>query len=409
MRSTAMVGKVVTGVILLAAAAGVYLLWTTGRSEEEAPTRRERGRVAVETQPVRRDTVYDTGRLSGSLKAQAVFTVAPRIAGYLEELRVDIGDAVKSGDLIAVLDSEEYEQQVIQAEAELDVARANLAEARHALAVAQRDRDRVASLHEQEVASEAELDAAEARYSAALAREAVGVSQVRQREAGLETARLRLSYTRIHASWEPGDTPRVIGERHVYTGTMLRTHDPIVTILDIEHLTAVVHVVERDYPKVAVGQPVTVSADAFPGETFRGTVARVAPLLHESSRQARVEVGVLNPDHRLRPGMFVEARIAFETREDACVIPVSALVRRNGREGVFQIDQESGRVRFVPVVAGIRDQERVQIIEPRLSGEVVTLGHHLLEDGVEAQVTSLDTPPVPDPGAEAERQGEPRS
>ncbi len=386
------IGGYLFAVIVLIAAGTVLILSRSSDDETNGMPGRGRGRVAVEVEAVRRADMEDMIRVSGSMKSRFIFTVSPRISGFLEELRVDIGDTVRNGDLIAVLDSEEYEQQVVRAEAELEVARANASEARQALNLAQRERDRVAVLLEEQVASESEFDAAEARFAAAEARVAVSDSQVRQREAGLETARLHLSYTRIHAHWDGNDAPRVVGERHVYAGTMMRAHEPIVSIVDLDRLTAVVHVVERDYPRIAVGQPAVISADALPEETFRGEVVRVAPLLSEASRQARVEIDVPNPGQRLRPGMFVKAHISFDVREDVCVVPATALVRRNGVTGVFQVDAVTGEAAFVPVKTGIRDFELVQIVEPELSGDVVTLGQHLLQDGAEVVITDMDSP-----------------
>ena len=85
------------------------------------------------------------------------------------------------------------------------------------------------------------------------------------------------------------------------------TNAPIVSILDIHSLTAVIHVIERDYSKVRVGQKVIVTTDAFPGSTFTGKIVRIAPLLKETSRQARVEIEVPNRDRLLKPGMFIRS------------------------------------------------------------------------------------------------------
>ncbi len=377
----------------------------SGRADAESE-RRGRAAVAVETAPVMRETVRDTGRFSGSLRARSTFAVAARIGGRLEWLGVDLGDTVERGQLIARLDSEEYEQQVRQAEAELEVAVANRRDAESALVTVRRERDRVAELFERDIASEAEADAVAARVDAAEARAEIAAAQVRQREAGLEAARIRLSYTRIHAIWEGGAGTRVVGERHVYEGAMLRPNDPIATLLETRNLTAAVHVIERDVPRVAVGQPVRIFTDAWPGEAFAGTVARVAPLVREASRQAPVEIEAPNPDGRLRPGLFIRAEIVFDVVEDACVIPAAALVRRNGQSGVFQAVPEEDVARFVPVTPGVEYAGRVQIREPRLEGEVVTLGQHLLADG--APIRRAELPPGDAPAAApAPRSGRP--
>ena len=337
--------------------------------------------IPVETAPVRRMTVSDVSAFSGSLQPRAAFTVAPRISGRLQELTVDIGDTVTNGQLIAVIDDEEYAQQVEQARAERDVAEATLAESFSAYKIAARDLERVQSLHAQGVVSDTEHDAAQSKYEAAVARRHVAKAQRDQREAVLAAARIRLAYTRIHASWNPGNTTRVVGERHVHEGAMLSVGQPIVSIIDIDRLTAVMHVVERDYPRIAIGQTAQVVADALPWETYTGTVTRVAPRIDDRSRQARVEVALDNPQRRLRPGMFVRTEIVFDVTEDACVVPATAVVRRDGKTGVFKVDAETRTVAFIPVTTGVGDREVVQVLDPPLSGRVVVLGQHLLDDG----------------------------
>lgn len=104
-------------------------------------------------------------------------------------------------------------------------------------------------------------------------------------------------------------------------------------------------------------------------------------MLKESSRQARVEIEVPNPEQLLKPGMFVRAKIEFARHDNAMLIPFTALVRREDKEGIFIADLNNLKARFVPVTTGIINGELVEVIEPKISGLVVTLGNHLLEDG----------------------------
>jgi RND family efflux transporter MFP subunit len=162
---------------------------------------------------------------------------------------------------------------------------------------------------------------------------------------------------------------------------MLAPNTSIVSVLDIRALTGVIYVIERDYSKVRTGQEASVSTDAFPGRTFPGKVVRVAPILKETSREARVEIEVPNPEGLLKPGMFIRVQIEFSRVDDAMVVPLSAVAKRNGKQGVFQVNMEEMTAQFVPVDLGIVNNERAQILAPPLTGQVVTLGHHLLEDG----------------------------
>ena len=336
--------------------------------------------VAVEVSPVEKRSLKDMGLFTGSLDPKSQFVVAPKVAGRLERLYVKIGDPVKKGALIAVLESEEYLQQVDQAKAELDVARANFAESRSSLEIATREFERAKALRQKKIASESELDAAEAQLSAQEAKHRVAAAQVAQKEAALRAIQVRLSYTKIHASWEDGDDTRVVGERFVDEGTMLAPNTSIVSVLDIGTLIGVIHVIERDYPKVRVGQQASVSADAYPGKVFPGRVVRLAPLIKEISRSARVEIEISNSERLLKPGMFIRVQIEFSRIEEATVVPLTAIVKRDGQEGVFHVDMEEMKARFVPVKFGMTDNAFAQVLEPPMRGEVVTLGHHFLEE-----------------------------
>jgi len=344
-------------------------------------SRRAAAAVAVEVTPVKRSAIRDIGRFSGSLLPRSQFIVAPKISGRLEKLLVNIGDRVGAGQLIAVLDDEEYKQQVEQSRAELDVARASLEESVSNLQVSRREFERAQALRHKKIASESELDGARALYSAQAAKNKLAQAQVAQKEAALKAAQVRLSYTEIRVSWEGENEYRVVGERFVDEGAMLAANSPIVSILDDSVLTAVINVIERDYPSVRPGQEAIVETDAFAGISFSGKIARMAPLLKEESRQARVEIEVPNEARRLKPGMFVRVQIEFSRRDDATVVPQVALVRRNGAQGVFLADTEQMRARFVPVALGIIEGELAEVVQPPLTGSVVTLGHHLLEDG----------------------------
>jgi RND family efflux transporter MFP subunit len=352
--------------------------------------------VAVETRPIHKGVIRDVGVFTGSLIPKSQFVVAPKVSGWLKQLLVNVGDTVQQNQLIAVLDDEEFTQQVEQARAELQVAKANAENCASDLDLAKREYERAKALREKQIASASEMDESEAAYNSCRTKLKVALAQVTQKEAALKAAELKLSYTRVQAFWETDDQTRVIGERFVDEGALLQVNQPIVSILENTVLTAVVYVVEKDYPKIEINQHAVISTDAYPDKTFTGTIVRIAPLLQESSRQARVEIEIPNPEQLLKPGMFVRAKIEFASHENSTLVPLAALVRRNDKQGVFIIEQEDLKARFVPVKVGIISDELAEILEPEVSGLVATLGNHLLEDG--AGVTLADTnPSVPNP------------
>ncbi len=337
--------------------------------------------VAVEVELIKKATIRELGNFTGSLYPLSEFILAPKIAGRLEKVFVNIGDTVKGGQTVAVLDDDEYHQQVSQAKAELEVARANLQERKNTLENAKREYKRTVALRKKKIASESQLDAAESELKTQQAKLKVAKAQVSQKEAALKMANVRLSYAQIQVSENNITGSRVVGERFVDEGAMLAPNTPIVSILDIEKLIAAIHVIERDYPKIQPGMEAVITTDAFPGSTFTGKVIRIAPILKEKSREARVEVEIPNSQKLLKPGMFVRVRIQFEEHENATVVPAIALVKRNNIQGVFLADLKEQKARFVPVTTGIADGVQVEVLNPSITGAVVTLGHHLLEDG----------------------------
>jgi RND family efflux transporter MFP subunit len=338
--------------------------------------------VAVEIAPIERGSIKDMGQFSGTLIPKSNVTVAPKISGKLNQLLIDIGDPVRRGQLVAVLEDEEYQQQVLQAEADLRVAKANLEEAKSSLEIARRDLERAKTLHEKGIQSDSQLDVVVAQYDAQNARYEVAVAQLANREAALETAKVRLSYTRIRASWEKGSDVRYVGERFVDEGALLSPNTAILSIIELQPITAIIYVTDRDYFRLQVGQKAAITSSAFPAETFTGQVVRIAPLLKETSRQARVEIEIENPESLLKPGMFINTLIEFASHRDATIVPLSALVQRSGQQAVFIADLENKKALYRPVEVGFVEGERAEILDPPLgSGYVVTLGHHLLEDG----------------------------
>lgn len=367
-------------VALVLALAGWYLFGMTRSGDGPGGSRRPKATVAVELAPVEQADISEIGDYTGSLIPLSEFVLAPKVSGRLERILVHIGDVVRDGDLVAVLDDEEYRQQVSQAEAELEVARASLQEVRSTLENARREFERTEELRRKKIASESQRDAAESQYATQQAKMKVAQAQVAQKEAAHNIANLRLLHTQIRIPENSG-IQRVVGERFVDEGALLVPNTPIVSILDISHLIAVIHVIEKDYYKLQPGQQAVITTDALPGKSFEGEVLRIAPLLKEKSREARVEVAIDNPGMTLKPGMFIRLRILYAVHANATVVPVAALVKRNEAQGVFQVDGTSGKAGFVPVTVGIVEGARVEILEPSLSGQVVTLGNHLLEDG----------------------------
>ncbi len=336
--------------------------------------------VAVEIAPVKKGSLRDIASHTGTLQAKTRVVVAPKIAARLNKLLVDIGDPVRSGQLLAILEDEEYRQQVLQAEADLNVTSANLKEARSSLIIAEKNLERAQTLHRTGIQSDSQLDQVGSEYQSQLARVNVAEAQLANREAALANARVRLSYTRISAEWDRGNPLRYIGERFADEGALLSTNTPILSIVELHSTTAVINVTDQEYFRLKVGQAAIVSSTVYPGKEFPGRILRIAPLLQETSRQARVEIEVENQELLLKPGMFITVLVEFMQRDDITIVPFNALAKRNGEQGVFVVNIEAQNARFQPVETGIIEKGQVEIIRPTdISGYVVVMGHYLLE------------------------------
>lgn len=376
-------------VILVAVVGGLGVLVARRLAAKPEGTQRPGGAgsvVPVQVAEVHRGTIEDRRVFSGSLEAAARVTMAPKIAGRIISLRVDISDPVQRGQVIALLDSAEYEQAVAQADAEVAVAQAEQIASESDLKIAQRELERVRTLHERGIASDSQLDTATADQLSLAAGVQVAVARVQRAQAALESARIRLGYTSIRAEWEGGDDARVVAERFVDEGDTVSANAPIVSIIELNPILAVIYATERDYALLEPEQVVTLSADAYPGRSFDGRVSRVSPIFREGSRQARVEIIVPNPESLLKPGMFVRVEAILGRAEDAVIVPVEAMAERNGGPVLFVIDAEGKTARMVSVQTGIRHGSRVQIMSPTIEGRVVTLGQQLLGESTSISI-----------------------
>lgn len=337
--------------------------------------------VPVEVAAIERGSIELRRSFTGALETRSALVAAPKISGRVERLAVDLADTVTRGQLVAELDNGEYVQTVAQTQADLEVARANLAEAQSLLKIAARELERIDRLRQRGVSSESERDSAKADQLAKQAHVQVTRAQVSRAEAVLEAARIRLGYTQVMADWRGGSDRRVVAERYVDEGETVSANAPLLRIVELDPITAVFFVTERDYALLSPGQSARLATDAYPGEGFSGHIARIAPVFQESTRQARIELEVANPQLRLKPGMFVRATLVLDQTAQALIVPEPALVTRDGHTGVFLVDSSGGSVAWRTVEVGIRDSARIQIRSELPNGRVVILGQQLLDDG----------------------------
>jgi RND family efflux transporter MFP subunit len=294
---------------------------------------------------------------------------------------VNIADRVKRGQVVAELDNDEYIQAVAQARADLSVAKAKLFEAKSALEIGNREFKRTESLLKRGIASDSAFDAARQDQLAKQAILEVAEAQVEKAQSSLKTENIRLGYTKVTADWTGGDDHRVVAERYVDEGQTVAPNTPLLLIVGLHPIVGVVFVTERDYALLKPGQLVSLTTDAYPGEQYTGRIDRIAPVFRKSSRQARIEMTIDNPQHRLKPGMFIRATVVLEAAQEATIVPELALTKRDDKGGVFIVSEDGRSVVWREVKVGIREGDRVQVEGDGVSGRVVVLGQQLVNDG----------------------------
>ena len=385
-------------VLIIGAAAG--LGWIIFGQFQERVAASKSGRalrpVPVEVAQIQRGPIALQRTFSGELEALAEFVVAPKVSGRVEQVSVNIADTVKRGQVVAELDNDEYVQTVAQAQADLEVARAKLSEAESALDIAKREFKRTESLLKRGIASDSEFDAIRQDRLAKQAQLKVARAQVTKAESSLESANIRLGYTKVTAGWTGSNEHRVVAERYVDEGQTVAANAPLLLIVELQPIIGVVFVTERDYAHLKPGQLISLTTDAYPDEEFPGRIERIAPVFRKSTRQARIEMTIDNSQYRLKPGMFIRATVVLAQVPEATIIPVQALTIRDDRSGVFIVSEDGRSVAWHEVKAGIREGNRVQVEGQGLSGRVVTLGQQLVKNGSAITIPDMQSQTVND-------------
>ena len=370
----------------------VWLGFTVGCSDGNEGGSERSGLVApVGGAAGEQGTIRAVRTFSGALEASASFLVSPKVSGRVEAMSVDIGDAVQRGSVLAELDADEYRQDLAQAEADLLVAKANLAQGKSALEIAKRTMERADALRKKGVTSDSELDAAKSELLASEAAVAVYQAQVNRAEAEVASARIRLSYTQVQATWSGGADTRYVAERYIDEGQTVAANTALLRIVDLNRLSGVFYVTEKDYANLSVGQNVTIRTDVYPNAEYTGHIERIAPVFQDASRQARVELRIENEALKLKPGMFIRAQVEVDRVEGATIVPQSAIVTRSDIQGIFLVSEDGDRAEWRTVRVGIREGAKVQVLGDAIRGKVVTLGQQLIEDGAPIRVSTAST------------------
>ncbi len=397
----------------------------------------QHGPSPVMAVPVEKRMVPVTQTLVGSVQPNTRSVIASELAGLVEELAVDEGDWVDQGAVLCRLRNtthrlahEQAEAQLAQFEAELaeleagtrkeDLARAQ-AEMEEAKAIHEkweREFERLKGLREQNSASLKEYNdtmadtaAARQRYLQAVARHELAEAGPRKetitrarfvveaQRAVLARLKYDLDQTVIRAPFAGHVT-----FKHVEVGQSVSSGGPVVNLIDLATVRVRVDVPESAIGAAKVGEPVSVVIDAL-RRTFHGEIRHVIPQADEKARTFPVEIAVENPEHLLKAGMFVRARMPAGPTEESLVVPRDAVVHREGTDYVVTVVPGASGPELMGIPVPVRLGAEVRVESGGRFQDWIAVAAPTLEPGVRVAVKGHDriygpTPvalvPVPD-------------
>jgi len=287
-------------------------------------------KVAVDTARMQEVLLDDT--YSTSVEAYAVNNIAPQSAGRIKSIQTEIGSFVSKGQLLATMDDLQLQQANIK------------------LANDQIEYDRLKALLDEGGVSQSDFD----QIEMTLKLDKTNVENLRQN------------------TYLESPLNGVVTARNYDVGDMYSMSQPIFTVQQITPVKLLVGITESSYTKVKIGQKVTITVDAFPGETFSGSIVRLYPVMNQASHTFNVEVHVTNGDHRLRPGMYAKVNVVLGLN-NSVVIPDSAIVKQQGSgvRTVFVLDGNVAKSKIVTLGRHIGD--KYEVLTGLYDGEVVVV------------------------------------
>jgi len=363
------------GVCLLVAI--ITLIVSMGRKSDDAAGE---AAIPVAVAVVGKGSISDELSLTGNVEAVCDVDLYSKVTGRLEKLNSDAGDEVGKGEVVALIDKEDFEARLNQARAELDVARAELKKAAADLHKADKDRGRVLRLYEDGIESEDLFDQADTAYKAALASHDLAESNVWNREARLEQARILLDETTIESPLDG-----FVARKYVDAGAMITLSTPILKVVNIDAVDVVVAVPEVKLSYVKIGAPVNIKVDAYPHDIFSGKVVRISPWVDLKTRTSKVEVSIENPGYRLKPGMFARVTLELERRAGVPLIPKDAIIMVGSERAVYVV--EGGAAMVKKVRTGLEKGNIIEVLDGIGAGEkIIVRGQSVVSDGKRVEV-----------------------
>lgn len=315
---------------------------------------------------------------SGYVVAQRKASVASKVTGLLVSMTVEEGSRVKKGQIIARLENEDVTSAKHQAEANLNVARHNLEQARAELQDATLSFNRNKELLAHDFVSRADYDASEARYKRAIAAVDAAEAAVGANTAALQGANVNIEYTLIRAPFDAVVLTKNadVGDIVTPIGAAAEAKAAVVTIADMNSLQVEVDVSESNLGNVQVGQPCEIQLDALPESRFQGLVHMIVPTADRSKATVMVKVRFIDKDPRTLPEMsakvaFLSRAIRPEEQKPRTVVNSNAVIIHKDKNMVFLV--KDNRAFETPITTGEKLGDMIEVLNGVKAGDKVVL------------------------------------
>jgi RND family efflux transporter MFP subunit len=361
----------------------------------KAPAEQPRAAAVV---AVTRGNLASSLSVAGQFQPYQQVDLHAKVSGYIRWIKVDIGDRVRQGEVLALLEVPELQDQVEGAQAEVrhsqsDITRAQSevvsAESTYSALHAEYTRLDQASKERPGLIAEQELDDARAKDQQAAAQVGVAKASLDAMQQQLGVSRATRSRLETMSRYEQIVAPftGVVTKRYADTGSLIQAGQdnntqtlPVVEVAESDLLRLRMPVPESDVPYIQVGGEVQVKVSAT-GRTFAGKIVRFSRALDTNTRTMLTEVDVPNHDLSLSPGMYAETTIQLQQTEDTLILPAQAVVQNGDQSYVLMVDA-TNHVEKRSVTLGIQTSNRVEITSGLRAGDnVIAAGQTAYQPG----------------------------
>ena len=317
--------------------------------------------VTVAAARVTRQDVYDEVPIPAEFRPYVESELHAMVTGYVSQMNVDFGDKVKQGQILATLEVPELTDQLHNAEATLQQADADYANAHQIYTRLQE----VNQQHPKLVAQQ-DIDTAQSK-------DASSAGAIAAAKANVEKYQTLVNYTRIVAPFDGVITQRSADPGAlVQAGTSSDRSMPLVRVSDNYHLRLDFPVSVEYVKDVHLGDPVTVRVDSLDGKTFTGKITRFTDEVNDETRTMTTEMELDNPNLELVPGMYAVALFKFEQHSKALTVPTEAV--SNPKDPVVYVINADDEIEARPVKLGVEMPDKYEVTDGLKEGELVMIG-----------------------------------